>query len=161
MTAELPQQIAQQVRQLRIQKNTVNQEQAWMLAHLTAPQLQALLPKISIVGLHILSQLQAQPQTGIELATALSVTRGGVTRAAKTLTTLALITPFQPKTEHKKVYYRLTPRGTQIATVHDQMHATFNAAIGQALYDKYSDDELALVSDFLQDLLNFEANFNR
>ncbi|ETY72805.1 MarR family transcriptional regulator [Lactiplantibacillus fabifermentans T30PCM01] len=157
---ELANQIAHRIRQIRVQKNNVNREQQWMQAHLTDANLRATLPKISIVGLHMLSAIATQPQTGIELAATLDVTRGGITRAAKTLTQLALVEPFQPTNEHKKVYYRLTPTGQTIAKVHDAMHAEFNQAIQQQLYGKYDPEDLQLVNHFLTDLLAFEQNFH-
>ena len=157
---ELAHQIAHQIRQIRVQKNSVNRKQQWMQAHLTDANLRAILPKVSIVGLHLLSAIAMQPQTGIELAATLDVTRGGITRAAKTLTQLALVEPFQPANEHKKVYYRLTPTGQTIAQVHDAMHAEFNQAIQQHLYGKYTPADLQLVNQFLADLLTFEHDFH-
>lgn len=102
-----------------------------------------------------------EPQTGIELARQLKVTRGGVTRAAKKLVAADLIVGEKQPTNQKNIYYRLTPAGAAIARVHDQMHVALKAFLIGQMKAKYSPADFALVEAFLTDLMAAEEQFGR
>lgn len=159
MTKEMENRIFDELRQMITERDAVNREQSWIVNHLEEPKLSAMVPKTSIVGLHILSALKQQDMTGIELAQTLNVTRGGVTRAAKTLLKLVLITSYKQSTNQKNVYYKLTENGRTIADTHDEMHATLEAQRLKVIREKYNDDDLALIGNFLHDMLLAEREF--
>lgn len=116
--------------------------------------------KISIVGFHILSALLAnQCMTGIELSVSLGVTRGGITRAAKTLLNLEMIESYQTHQEKKKIYYQLTDNGRIVAEVHDKMHELVDEKFQQQILSNYSYDEQKLIANFLKDVNEFEELF--
>ena len=135
------------------------QEQKWLQNHLIEPALQALVPKLSIIALHILSALLTEPKTGIELATQLEVTRGGITRAAKKLADYQLITAQKRPDDQKKIYYTLTSTGQTIAQTHDQMHQALKTQVIDALVQKYSSADIQIVDQFLKDLMAYEQRF--
>ena len=70
----------------------------------------------------LLSSLESDDKTGIELSEQLQVTRGGITRAAKKLMQYDLISSLQKQDDRKKIYYHLLDSGKKIAIVHDKMH---------------------------------------
>lgn len=139
-----------------------SKEQQWIIKHLDDPQLQQIIPKLSIVALHILSALEhSTQQTGIELANTLKVTRGGITRAAKKLLNYDLIVAHKLPDNQKNLYYSITPQGKKIAIIHDQMHHTLKTDLINRVTNKYSEKELIIVNNFLADLLNAENQFTK
>lgn len=152
--------LTQRIHQLRTNRSLQGSaEQQWIDHQLTDPQLKAATRQLSIVALHILSALEAGELTGIDLAQALTVTRGGITRAAKKLLAAGLIQVQNHPNDHKKIYYALTPPGAQIAHVHDQMHAAIQQSIADRLAAKYSAADLQTVANFLQDWNDLETQF--
>ncbi|MBB1079198.1 MarR family transcriptional regulator [Limosilactobacillus sp. STM2_1] len=137
-----------------------SKEQQWIQEHITDQQLKKIVLNLSIVSFHILSVLENGELTGIEIAEKLSVTRGGITRAAKKLLQYQLITAKKHTDNQKKLYYSLTDQGRAVALVHDEMHRTIKKQIVAKLVTKYSDQELQVVADFLTDLYEFEKEFS-
>lgn len=155
-------QIYQIIQQLRAnqQGERISRERQWIVSHLADPDLQALVPKLSVISLHILSVLAAKDQqTGMMLAEQLRVTRGGISRAAKKLQEVGLVTAAKHPENQKSLYYAITPAGKAIAQVHDQMHQDFNAQVVNQLTAKYSSADLQLVASFLADLQAAEEQF--
>ncbi|GEO69653.1 MarR family winged helix-turn-helix transcriptional regulator [Levilactobacillus acidifarinae] len=160
MNVHTEQAILDQIKAIRTSRESTTAEQNWIIQRLTDPQLKVKLPDISIVGLHLLSALQTEPLTGIVLAQQLGVTRGGVTRAAKKLVTQGLLQTFQKPTDHKKIFYQLTPTGRTIAQQHDAMHRVLNQQLITQLKGHYSPEELSVVLRFLTDLTQFEEQLS-
>lgn len=146
------------IEQLRSQTDSSSQEKNWIQNHLTDPQLIQLIPSLSIVALHILSNLEKEDQTGIELANHLHVTRGGITRAAKKLIANNLVQPFKHEDDQKRIYYSLTSQGRKIAKAHDQMHQELNDKFQKFIKDNYSRADLNLIGNFLKNILILENN---
>lgn len=149
-------QILGQLHDLRENRQSTDYEREWIHRHLTNDHLKELLPKVSVVSLHMLTALLEQPLTGIQLADDLKVTRGGITRAAKNLLKFGLVESFKKTTDHKKVFYQLTPDGEELAKCHRQMHETMNERFAQAIGKRYSEKELQLCSRFLLDVGKLE-----
>ncbi len=151
-------QIQQRIALLRSQHNNVHgsQEQQWIQKHLNDAHLQTIVMHLSIIAFHTLSALEDGEKTGIELANQLQVTRGGVTRAAKKLLSYDLVAATQHPDDRKKIYYSLTNSGKTLARVHDQMHAEIRNKLVDRLSAAYSDQELQIVANFLDDLYEFE-----
>ncbi|WP_267202332.1 MarR family winged helix-turn-helix transcriptional regulator [Limosilactobacillus kribbianus] len=137
-----------------------SQEQRWITAHLNDDELAGIVANLSIVALHILSALEKGEMTGIELADSLSVTRGGVSRAAKKLLHYDLVKAGKHPDDQKKIYYSITARGQKMARVHDQMHLAIKKMIAEKLVAKYSEQELTIVAEFLRDFNQLEGEFN-
>lgn len=106
-----------------------------------------------------MSALEIKSKTGVELATELQVTRGGITRAAKKLLQFELITAQKAPNDKKKIYYALTSNGKVVANLHDEMHQEIITEIEEKFSDKYSENELKTIIRFLHDLREFEDNF--
>lgn len=152
--------ILNQLHQLRTKQHKLSNEQEWIMARLKGADARRLLPKISIVGLHILTALLTGEQTGIMLADELGVTRGGVTRAAKKLVAMGLAVGHHRSTDKKKVYYYLTPTGQEIALQHRKMHEALNTQFAEEIGRRYNTDQLKLISQFLDDVQKLEDNLN-
>ena len=127
-------------------------EQQWIQEHLN----DAVLQKIAA----ILSALEEGEATGIELAAKLGVTRGGVSRAAKKLAEYHLISAFKHNDDRKKIFYSLTASGQKIAHVHDEMHQSVKKQLVKQLTEKYSEEELKIVADFLDAFHQMENKLN-
>ncbi|WP_283583269.1 MarR family winged helix-turn-helix transcriptional regulator [Limosilactobacillus difficilis] len=151
----------QTIQRLRMEHNNAqgSREQRWIQAHLTDSDLCDAVSRCSVVAFHILSALEKQEQTGIELAEQLDVTRGGISRAAKKLTTAGLVQTEKHPDNQKEIYYVLTAKGRELAAIHDQMHQAIKCEIVDRLTAKYSPAELKLVNQFLSDLLQLEEEF--
>ncbi|RRK11487.1 MarR family transcriptional regulator [Lactiplantibacillus garii] len=156
MTTSAEQQILDTIGAIRKARAATTIEQKWLRAHVTDPVLSVKLPAISIVGLHLLSALQSAPQTGIDLAEALGVTRGGVTRAAKKLVDQNLVTTFKRPDDRKKRFYQLTPAGRTLAHQHDLMHQVRNQQLIDQLHTEFKPDELAVINRFLVMVEHYE-----
>lgn len=135
-------------------------EQQWIQAHLDDAGLQKIAAKLSIVSFHILSALEEGEATGIELAAKLSVTRGGVSRAAKKLAEYHLVSAFKHDDDRKKIFYSLTAAGQKIARVHDEMHRSVKDQLVRRLTEKYPEEELKIVAGFLDDFHQMENKLN-
>ncbi|MFV0559801.1 MAG: MarR family winged helix-turn-helix transcriptional regulator [Enterococcus sp.] len=132
-------------------------EQKWIEKSLEGSSLKKIVKNLSITSLHILSALETNEKTGIELAEELSVTRGGITRAAKKLAEYKLITSKKLPHDDKKIYYFLTEAGQEIAEKHDLLHVEIKNKIVDQLSAKYSEEELNTVATFLKDLATIES----
>ena len=137
-----------------------SKEQLWIEEHLSNESLRDIVPSLSIIALHILSSLESDDKTGIELSEQLQVTRGGITRAAKKLMQYDLISSLQKQGDRKKIYYHLLDSGKKIAIVHDKMHEQISQRISLYFIEKYSENELKIVDKFIKDVYNFERNFS-
>ncbi|QCQ04971.1 transcriptional regulator [Ligilactobacillus animalis] len=155
-------QLLELCRQIRTTNDNgqLNAEKKWIIQQLDDDTLVAMIPKISIVGLHILSALTCNDKTGIELANELSVTRGGITRAARILVELSLVEKVPQTTDKKKIYYHLTPLGKKLALVHTQMHLELEKKFFDLVATNYSSADLDLIINFLQDLTQAEHEFH-
>lgn len=150
--------IFQEIKAIRIVgANSHNSyERQWIEKKIDDPKLKDKVADLSIVSLHVLSALENGEKTGVEIAAELSVTRGGVTRAAKKLLAKDLIEAGKKPDNQKNIYYGLTTTGKKIAQVHDEMHRMLKEKMVNALSKKYSVKELQLVSNFLQDFIKQE-----
>lgn len=160
METETINQIRQTIEALRVQHNNVHgsREQQWIQDHLTDAGLQKVVRKLSIVAFHTLSALETGEKTGIEIAEEITVTRGGVTRAAKKLRQYDLVNAVKHADDQKKIYYSLTEDGRKLALVHDQLHETIKQELVDTLTTKYSKNDLRVVARFLNDFYRLEQH---
>lgn len=138
-------------------RHTPHNEQStakkWMQAHVTDDTLKALIPKISVVAYHLLDALLHHGEMpGSAIATELGVTRGAVTRAARTLKQLALITGTKHPDNQKNIYYQLTASGRQLAALHNTMREELYQQLAEHIQATYTPDEIELIIRFLADI---------
>lgn len=157
--ATIEQQILEQIRQLRVERPDVTTEQKWIQNRLDDERLRTLVPKLSVVSIHIATALLAGELTGIELARQLNVTRGGVTRAAKSLLKYQLVVGQKHPDDQKKIFYSLTPEGQKLAIVHQQMHEQMDQTFTEKMNQRYTSAELAKFSQMLADMQQMEREF--
>lgn len=148
--------ILDQLRQLRAARQSVSNEKQWIEERLSDDHLQAILPQLSIVSLHIMTALLAGELTGVDLADRLHVTRGGITRAAKGLRELELIKSRKHPEDKKKIYYSLTTDGRKIAIKHREMHEMLNERFARQISQRYSRQQLELFSKMLAEVQKME-----
>ncbi|MEE5988614.1 MarR family transcriptional regulator [Ligilactobacillus equi] len=159
MAQDIVEQIIASIGKLRStsSKGSLSSERQWIMAHLKTPELATVVSGLSIVALHLLSELQNGEQTGIQLAQGLNVTRGGVTRAAKTLLQANLVATHKRSDDQKKIYYTLTTQGREVAQVHSQLHHKLHQELQDRLTAKYTPADLEIVASFLDDLVDAET----
>lgn len=155
----IEQKILGQIRQLRSTHQSVSNEQKWIQDLLKDERLRAIVPKLSIVSLHIATALLDGEMTGIELANRLNVTRGGITRAAKSLRSFDLIHDQKHDGDRKKIYYSLTAAGKQVALAHRQLHEKMDQTFMEQMDQNYSSEQLAQFSEMLDRISQMEKNF--
>ncbi|MFK5705279.1 MarR family winged helix-turn-helix transcriptional regulator [Ligilactobacillus sp. LYQ139] len=125
----------------------------WMQAHVTDDSLKELIPQISVVAYHLLDALLHHGEMpGSTIATELGVTRGAVTRAARTLKQLALITSTKHPDNQKNIYYQLTASGKQLAMLHNTMREELYQQLANHIQATYSPDQIELIIRFLTDI---------
>ena len=144
-SANLDKKISKELHELRHATDNRSQERKWIDDKLEKEVL-----TLSVVALHILSALTKKDLTGIELATKLSVTRGGVTRAVQNLIKHQFLTTYQADNDKKKIYYHITTKGLKVASIHDKMHKIMDLKLGQ-IFDKYNENEKSIILNFLSD----------
>lgn len=151
--------ILDQIMHLRASRQSVSDEQRWIQGVIKDEHLRAIVPKLSIVSMHIATALLGGEMTGIELARQLNVTRGGITRAAKSLASFDLIQDRKHEGDKKKIYYSLTPAGKQVAVAHRQMHEKMDQAFMKQMDQHYSPEQLAQFSEMLDQISQMEKEF--
>lgn len=150
------------IKSIRVTRDSphATQEQTWIANHLNRCELKEPISKLSVGALHILSDLEEGSKTGNELACSLNLTRGGVSRASKKLCEYDLITTCQKNGNKKNIYYSLTDKGREVAQAHDELHCKMQTQMMKKFTDKYSPEQLRLISTFLNDALAFEQSLN-
>lgn len=149
-SANLDKKISKELHELRHATDNRSQERKWILEQVNDDKLEKEVLTLSVVALHILSALTKKDLTGIELATKLSVTRGGVTRAVQNLIKHQFLTTYQAYNDKKKIYYHITTKGLKVASIHDKMHKIMDLKLGQ-IFDKYNENEKSIILNFLSD----------
>lgn len=157
--ASIEQKILDQIRQLRSARQSVSNEQQWIQNLIDDQHLREIIPKLSIVSLHIATALLDGEMTGIELARQLNVTRGGITRAAKSLLSYQLVVDQKHAGDKKKIYYSLTTAGRKVAIGHQRMHEKMDQTFAKKMDQRYTQAELARFSQMLEEVQQLEKEF--
>ncbi len=155
-STDLNQNIARQLHALRHSSLTPSKERDWILDQLQDEGLTQEVMKLSVTALHILSALETDDKTGIELANQLEVTRGGVSRAVQNLLKYQFLTSHQGIQDKKKIYFHLTDKGRKVALTHDKMHKLIEEKFN-ILLSSYTISEKEQMLKFLTDFNRVEA----
>lgn len=156
MTDNLDQEIAQELHKIKHKRAPISMERRWILDHTESLELKNETNALSVVGFHILTELIERDKTGIDLAAALDVTRGGITRAAQTLLKYKMIETYQVQEDKKKIFYHLTDKGQKVAQIHQEMHAQRRQQRRNQLFKNYSSAEKAVILRFLKNVTRLE-----
>lgn len=151
--------ILNELHDFKVDNESTSYEMQWIIDRLADNSLKKLAPKISIIGLHILTELLEEDLAGTTLANRLKVTRSGITRAAAKLQSLSLIRSYQLEDDKKKVYYHILPQAKEIAKIHKQMHENLEEGFIKQIENDYSVDELTLILNFLQTVNQINKKF--
>ncbi len=128
-------------------------EMKWMLAKAKDQAVKATLPKMTIHMLHILECIdQSGPINCAHISLTTTIPKGTVSKVAKKLIHLDLVTMETLPNNKKEKLYKASPLGQRLATVHRQLHDHFEAQM-EAFVGKYSEAEQAVIARFLDDYL--------
>lgn len=118
------------------------------LAHLPIPAT----PTLSITECHVIHYIGSHPLTNaITLATNLNITRGGISKITSRLQKKELIQSHQLEGNKKEVFYRLTPLGKTVYSLHQDLHQAKLSTLRNILHT-YTTEEQQTISRFLTDL---------
>lgn len=84
------------------------------------------------------------------IAAALNLTRGAVSKIAKRLLKQELIEAYQEDGNRQKIFYRLTDAGRALFDEHARRHAQWLAR-DEVFLEQYSEEELQKITRFMQD----------
>ena len=88
---------------------------------------------------------------GINIAEELNITRGGISKIATRLIEKNLITTYKDEKNQKKIFYKLTPLGEEVNTIHNQLHEENHKNLCN-IVNKYSPQEQDIILKFIKDL---------
>lgn len=99
---------------------------------------------------HTIEYIGQHPQANVtQIATALFVTRGAVSKLTKRLMTRGLIERYQQSDNRKEIYFSLTPRGQKVFDIHARLHQGFQQR-DQPVFDQADPAQLQATLDFLK-----------
>lgn len=101
---------------------------------------------------HILMLVKEGKASNSDLAKALTISQAAVTKALKALKKEGLLEAVKDEYDGRMTYYRLTEQAKPIAREHAQHHEK-TLKTYQELIEQFSEDEQALISRFLSQLL--------
>jgi DNA-binding MarR family transcriptional regulator len=127
-------------------------EKNWLIERTANQQLKKLIPQLSVLCLHTLEIIsQHECIKGIDIAHNLNVTKGAISKVTRRLLNHGLIKKSQRPTNLKEIYFSVTPLGTELANLHEQLHMEFDKK-SLELLKRYDLASLELVADFLENL---------
>lgn len=127
-------------------------EKIWLIERTANQQLKKLIPQLSVLCLHTLEIIsQHECIKGIDIAHDLNVTKGAISKVTRKLLDHGLIKKSQRPTNLKEIYFSVTPLGTELMNLHEQLHMEFDKK-SLELLKHYELSSLELVADFLEKL---------
>lgn len=127
-------------------------EKQWLEDYFTDPQLKSLIVQLSILNIHTLQEIISnQPISGSALSRRLGVTKGAISKSAKRLTELQLITQAKEAGNRKTIYYHSTPLGAALNSGHTALEKYLDQQVQQVV-TAYSPADLKAIARFLQDI---------
>ena len=107
---------------------------------------------VSITECHVIAAIANMNEpNGINIAEELNITRGGISKIATRLIEKNLITTYKDEKNQKKIFYKLTPLGEEVNTIHNQLHEENHKNLCN-IVNKYSPQEQDIILKFIKDL---------
>lgn len=127
-------------------------EKQWLEDYFTDFRLKAIIVQLSILNIHTLQAIvNNQPISGSSLSHRLGVTKGAISKSAKRLTELQLITQAKEAGNRKTIYYHSTSLGTALNSGHTALEKYLDQQVQQVV-KAYSPTDLKAIARFLQDI---------
>jgi DNA-binding MarR family transcriptional regulator len=133
-----------------------DQEQQWLAARCSA-RAAALTANLSKNALHLIDAIPDEGAAGrtvnvVGLARTAGLPKGTVSKIIRRLVADELVSRESLPGNRKEVHLRLTAMGSEIRQAHRAMHEEIDRGLREFL-DRYSADELAVISKVLTDLV--------
>ncbi|MFF2158673.1 MarR family winged helix-turn-helix transcriptional regulator [Paenibacillus chitinolyticus] len=110
------------------------------------------LSQLTLTQMHVLHEIAGGENANVtQIANHIGVTKGGVSKAVAKLIQAGLAAEAPRHGSKREIHYLVTPRGEQIAQVHDKLHQLLEKK-HFGLYSTYSGEELSVIARFLDDL---------
>lgn len=114
--------------------------------------------EISLTYAHVLAYIGDHDKTNaVSIANALNITRSGISKITTRLLKKGLIQIQYAENSKKNLSYTLTPEGQKIYLLHAASHTRIHTQV-EELIDRYTEEEIACIAKFLNDLTELYNN---
>lgn len=135
--------------------STNDKEMNWLINNCHNDQLKNIIPNLTVLSLHIIESINFyEPINCARISENTLIPKGTVSKIAKKLINLNLITVQFLENNKKEKLYQTTDLGKELAILHNDLHSHLNKEMSNFI-NKYSDPELATLSNFLDDFMKF------
>lgn len=93
-----------------------------------------------------------KPINAMRIASKMNITKSGISKVMSKLKKKELVNAHYTEGNDKEVYYTLTPKGTRVYLLHDELYSRMREKYISMLRT-YSDEELICISKFIHDAL--------
>ncbi|WMT38875.1 MarR family transcriptional regulator [Paenibacillus sp. D2_2] len=136
----------------RIQQED-DEERKWLIQHCRDPLLCSLLPEMTVAELHVVDAIgKLEPVNGITISKHSGIPKGTVSKITRRLIHKKLLQSESLLNNKKEILFRMTPLGEKLFILHQQLHIEIEKG-ATAFLNRYSEEELSLLSRILQDTL--------
>lgn len=151
----LPEQIVGKLEQLIYQRDEIGKSNQQKIQQ-KIEELELMTEPVSLAELHVLQCIGHHPDYNvISIAGAVNMTRGAISKIAARLERKGLVARRQNPANQKEMYFLPTPAGRRLWEFHEQEHEQSVRGYHQLL-QPYSEEELAVIRRFLDDLLGMK-----
>lgn len=113
------------------------------------PIMERVLSGFSLSEISFIEYIASYPETNVtQIAAALYMTRGAISKLTKKLERKKIINSYQKNDNKKEIYFTLTVAGQEVEDRHRQLHETF-ISNDKAVFQSFSDEELDIMIRFL------------
>ncbi|AOH55396.1 hypothetical protein ABE28_013645 [Peribacillus muralis] len=129
-----------------------DEEKQWLVQNSSDDAITETIMGMTTLMLHVLDGIgRFEPVNGITISRQLNIPKGSVSKITRKLIEKKLIKAEYLPNNKKEVLYHTTPLGQDLFILHQRLHKEMEMNFGHFL-QKYSESELLIISDFLQDL---------
>lgn len=134
-------------------------EKKWLIAHSTDGQLKQLIPKITLLGLHVLDTVWRSSEiNGVEIARNLGVTKGAISKIIRKLSAFGLISKKRHPDNNKEIYFSISSQGEKLAILHHNMHKELDKKVIE-MFKSYDKSSLELIVEFMEKIDKIHSEF--
>ncbi|WP_044642227.1 MarR family winged helix-turn-helix transcriptional regulator [Risungbinella massiliensis] len=128
------------------------EQQLEMIQQTQGTAISQICKEMTITMFHVLDVIgNSEPINGIAISRCLEITKGAVSKITKKLLTMKLIDKEMLPDNKKEIFFRLTPLGQQIFSIHASLHAEIEKR-WEAVLSQYNQKELLTIVKFLEDV---------